>query len=105
MAFNTDTDAAIIGKLLDHAEQHGFREFSGDPSVFIYTVDIRGTITHCKLTCSIMVDFHDVHAYHADGRDVTYCEGNVDVLQMHLDMCNDQGAVADWAKKNMSAWA
>lgn len=96
-------DAEIIGKLLDHAEQYGFREHSTHPQIKIYTVDIRGTITHCLLTYSIMVDFHDVHAYHADGRQVTYCEGDVSNLQKHLEMNNDQSAVAEWAKRNYFA--
>lgn len=89
----------LIRRLLDHAEEFGFREHSTHPSILIYSVDIRGTITHCKLTCSILVDFHDVHAYHADGRRVTYCEGGPEELQKHLEMCNNPSAVADWAMK------
>lgn len=79
------TEEEMIRKLLDHAEEFGFREFGSYPHIKIYTVDTRGTITHCLLTCSILVDFHDVHAYHADGRKVSYCEGDATVLQHHLE--------------------
>lgn len=95
------TEEEMIGQLLDHAEAYGFREHSTHPRIKIYSVDIRGTITHCLLTCSIMVDFHDVHAYHADGRKVTYCEGDASVLQRHLEMNNSPSDVAEWAKKKM----
>lgn len=93
------SEEEMIRKLLDYAEEFGFREFGTHPQIKIYTVDIRGTITHCEFTCSIMVDFHDVHAYHADGRKVTYCEGDASVLQKHLDMNHNPSAVAEWAKK------
>ncbi len=97
------TEEEMIRQLLDHAEEFGFREHSMDPMLKIYTVDIRGTITHDKRLCSIQVDFHDVHAYHADGRKVTYCEGDASVLQRHLEMNNSPSAVAEWAKKEMFA--
>lgn len=97
------TEEETIAKLLDYAEEFGFREHSMDPMLKIYTVDIRGTITHDQRLCSIQVDFHDVHAYHADGRKVTYCEGNASVLQRHLEMNDSPMAVVEWAKQEK--WA
>lgn len=94
-------DEDLIRGLLKHAEEFGFKEPATSLNMKIYTVDIRGTVTYDELMDSITVDFHDVHAYHADGRKVTYCEGNADVLAKHLAMT--QSDVAEWAKSTLLA--
>lgn len=79
---------------LSHARQHGQRVWPGLPGEECYAVDIRGTITFCRFTESIQIDYHDMFAYWAPNRKVTFCEGGLAELQKHLDLNNNPSLVA-----------
>lgn len=92
------TEEEMMKAHLEYARAMGHRNWPGLPGDESFEVDIRGTVTYCRFTQSIQIDYHDLFAYWAPNRKVSYCEGNAAVLLMHLEMNKSQSAVADWAK-------
>lgn len=99
------TEEEMMKAHLEYARAMGFRNWPGLPGDESFNVDIRGTVTYCRFTDSISIDYHDLFAYWAPNRKVSYCEGDADVLRRHLEMNGNNSAIAEWAKKGLLSWA